>query len=690
MFLLVLVQFVIYFPVGYLFLNNRIKSLHFLEKFALCVTFGLTTDVILLSVIGFLYVGYEVLISITAVAYGLIFIPKITKIIRGRQKNISGFDNSQLKKFYFVEKLKLLFHNLLQNTIPILVLLLVVGHFSLVGDYIGWAPGIDAINHGFLTSLINHNHKLQTNLSPTAPDEPWFEPYGFPLISANLSLLFDIFPGESVLAFATTILILIFLLIYSAAYRLTGSSSLAVLSLFSGFFIFTNTNDARFLEKWLIGYYYNTPYPTLFGYLTLLQFIILQFIVRSKDVKSRFLSNLTTALSLISIGLVYTPFIILPLVYIFAYLAKSALSNIFLSICRFKASNENKSLLFQAFVKRKNLFLIFLVTISIIFYAIMIPHVSTIDLGKFSTLIQRVQANAHYYSTAVLVPETLYNLTGIWTVITSSIAIMSLIKGNRVKLTVFYLMMSIPILITLLANLVVDVTWFLFPGRLFAFLIIFNWIMLAVYINDILERILKKSLNTKLSLSAARLSISLSLITVFFLSSILSSLTLEQADKWDWLFGRDVFKNDYAIMSWISKNTNSTDLIMVDYSFASRSIHSFSIKNVTHNPFPSTPKDIEVDKHNIIAWERPNLLKSFVDRYDVEYVLLDSEPYHRVSGEAGGDDTYHHKLFTVNEYNEIFRKMTFLQLVKQYGSSSLYKVINENQSTSQQNQSTYR
>ena len=689
MFLLVLGQFVIYFPVGYLFLNNRIKSFHFLEKFTLCVTFGLTTDVIILSIIGFIYVGYEVLISITAIAYGLILIPKIFKIIFGRQKNIiSGFDKNNFllrKKFYFVKKLKILPRSLLQNLVPILVLLLVVGHFSLVGDYIGWPTGVDAINHGFLTSLINHNHKLEATLSPTSPDEPWFEPFGFHLMSSNLSLLFNIFPGESVLTFATTILILIFLLIYTAAYRLTGSLSLALLALFSGFYIYAITNDARFLEKWLIGYYYNTPYPTLFGYLTLFQFIILQFIVPSKDLGSRFLSNLTTGLSLISIGLAYTPFIILPLVYISAYLAKRVISVIFFSVSRLKMVYINKVFLFHKVVERKNRYLIiFLVTISIIIYMILFPITSNVDLQKFSTLIQRIQANSHYYSTVVLHPDIFYNLTGIWTVITSIIAIISLIKGNRVKLTVFYLMMSIPILITLLANLVGDVTWFLFPGRLFAFLIIFDWIMLTVYINDILQRIVKKSLNTELALSLARISMSLSLITAFFLPSVLSSLTLEQADNWDWRFGRDVFKNDYALFSWISKNTNFSDLIMVDHSYASRSIHSFSLKNVTQYPFASsTPKEVELEKDNIIAWERPSLLKSFIDRYNVKYILLDSEPFHRVGGGAGGDDKYRHKLFTVNEYNEIFRKMPFLQLVKQFNSSSLYKVINENQSKSQ-------
>ena len=239
-------------------------------------------------------------------------------------------------------------------------------------------------------------------------------------------------------------------------------------------------------------------------------------------------------------------------------------------------------------------------------------------------------------------------------------------------------MLSIPILITAaIPVLFGDVTWFLFPGRLFAFLIIFDWIMLAIYINDILQKILRKSQNAEFTLSLARISISISLITVFFLPSLLSHLTLEQANNWDWWSGRDVFKNDYSLFSWLSKNTKFSNLIMVDYSYAARSIHAFSLKNVTHSPFPSTPKDIELDKDNIIAWERPGLLKSFIDRYDVKYILLDSEPYHRVGGEEGGDDTYHHKLFNLKEYNELFRKMPFLELVKQFGSSSLYKVIKE-------------
>jgi hypothetical protein len=672
---------------GYLFLNHRIKSFHFFEKFSLCVTFGLITDMIILSIVGFIYVGYEVLISITAIAYGLIIIPKVFKITRqAKAKTIPEYGNTNfvsMQPQYFVRKFKVGYRAFLQDLIPVMVLLLVVGHFSLIADYTGWPTGLDAINSGFLTSLINHNHKLETNLSPISPAEPWFEPFGFPLMSSNLSGLFNIFPGESVLVFATTIMVLILLLVYVAVYRLTKSSSLAAMALLSGFYIYPITSDIRFLEKWLVGYYYNTPYPTLFGYLAFLQFIVIQFTV-PKELGARFFSKLTTAILLIGIGLAYTPFVILPIIYIpFAYLGKKLYPDITLITRRLKKVDKNKNVLSRRTIERRSWFIIIaliaiLVTISITFYSILTPNASTVGLGKFSTLIQRIEANSYYYSGIVLNPDIFYNLTGVWTLIVVIMAIISLIKRNRVKLTVFYLMLSIPILITAaIPVLFGDVTWFLFPGRLFAFLIIFDWIMLAIYINDILQKILRKSQNAEFTLSLARISISISLITVFFLPSLLSHLTLEQANNWDWWSGRDVFKNDYSLFSWLSKNTKFSDLIMVDYSYAARSIHAFSLKNVTHSPFPSTPKDIELDKDNIIAWERPGLLKSFIDRYDVKYILLDSEPYHRVGGEEGGDDTYHHKLFNLKEYNELFRKMPFLELVKQFGSSSLYKVIKE-------------
>lgn len=684
MFLLVVGQFVIYFPVGYLLLNYRIKSLHYVEQFSLCVSFGLIIDMILVSIIGILYVGYEVLLSVTAVSYALIVLPKIVRVIRNLQiKTIYRGDDEDHDKNFVIKQIFHLLHTIKikmrtsHGIVQILVVFLVIGHFSLVGEYMGWPPGLDAINSGLLTSLINYNHKLGSNLSPLSND-PWFEPFGFSIMSSYSSLLFKIFPGEAVLVVATTIMILIFLLIYTAAYRLTGSLSFAVLALISGFYIYPITSDVRFLEKWLIGYYYNTPYPNLLGYLTLLQFIILKFIVPSKDHQAKIRSNITTGAALTGIALAYTPFIILPAIYILGSFAKRF---IFCFISRLKKVRVNNINLYRAIGEKRNRYLVIsLLILTIVIYAILVSGVSIINIEKFGLLFQRIGANSYYYSGVVLNLGIFTNLTGIWTIITSVIATLSLIKRNRVNLTIFYLIMSIPILVTATyQNLVGDITWFLFPGRLFAFLLIFDWIMLVTYANDFLNMSLKK-VSKEFPTSLVRSSIAISLIISFFLPSFLSQLTLEQADKWDWNFGRDVFKNDYALFAWLSKNTNSSDLIMIDYSYDSRSIHSFSLKNLTHNLFPSTAADIERDKDNLMVWERPSLLKSFVDRYDVKYILVDSEPFHTVPPEVGGDNIHTHKLFTVDEYNKIFRHMPFLEPIKHFGSSSLYKVINGNQS----------
>ena len=86
----------------------------------------------------------------------------------------------------------------------------------------------------------------------------------------------------------------------------------------------------------------------------------------------------------------------------------------------------------------------------------------------------------------------------------------------------------------------------------------------------------------------------------------------------------------------LASNVNESDLIMTDYTYTSKSIQSFSLKNVTANPYPSSPLEVERAKDNVIAWDRPSLLRSFLRTYEVKYILLDSELGHRIPPEIGG------------------------------------------------------
>jgi hypothetical protein len=674
-FLSILVQFLIYFPTGFLILEKRIKPAPFIIKFPIFVSFGMLVTTIVVSVIGIVYIGEGTLPSFAIISYGLlVFRLRKTKLFRDTLV-------TQLKQF-----------STIPNIATVIAFAFVISHFCWVMAFLGWPPGVDGISHGLLTSILDHNHRMQTSLTPIAPSQPWFEPFGFHVMAAQLSLLFGVFPGEAILILATVIIILILLLIYSLVYFLTNSTMFSVAALLSGFYIYPVVSDIRFLEKWLIGYYYNTPYANLFGYLSLLEFIASALVIFNENRKD-LIFKLVILLSLIGIAITYPPFVFLPIVYVclvFIIRSKGFRGRVyyllypFFDSKNFKKSQANlKSHIFYR-VSRKSTFV---KTGSIIVAIFLIIAVVSL-LGNFKgahqinviTITQRVQANSYYYSGVVLRPDLLVNFTGLWTLVASGLAILSIIKKNRVYLSIFYLMLSSVVLIsTILQKSVNDYIWFFFPGRLFAFLVVFDWIVLLTFTNDFVIRLANnKSWTRVFTLRTSRLLISLVVIFVFFMPSVLSQISFEQAKLYGWIFATPNFRDDYELLAWVSSNVNESDLIMTDYTYSSKSIQSFSLKNVTATPYPTSPLEVERAKDNVIAWDRPTLLRSFLQNYAVKYILLDSEQGHRIPPEIGGDDRYVSRIFSPNQYIQIFNHMPFLKIVKQVGSSTLYKVLNDN------------
>jgi len=673
-FLSIFVQFIIYFPTGYLILEKRINHTPFIIKFPIFVSFGLLVMTIAVSLTSIVYIGASTLPSFGIISYGFLFF-RLRKTKLSRDKFVTS-----LKNF-----------STIPNISTVIAFAFVISHFCWVMAYLGWPPGLDAISHGLFTSILDHNHRLQRSLTPVAPSEHWSEPFGFHVMAAQLPFLFGIFPGEAILILATAIIILILLLIYSLVYFLTKSTMFSVAALLSGFYIYPVVSDMRFLEKWLMGFYYNTPYANLFGYLSLLEFIAFALVIFDENRKDS-IYRLVLLLSLVGIAITYPPFIFIPIVYlclIYVIRAKgfrgklsSLLSRSYYSKNFQKLQTNSKGQIYYRLSKKSTFVIagsimiaIFLIISTVIFL------VNFKDLQiTILTIFQRVQTNSYYYSGVVLRPDLLVNYTGIWTLVTSGLAILSLIKKNRINLSIFYLMLSSLILIsTILGKSVNEYIWFSFPGRLLAFLVIFDWITLLTYTNDFLTRFANnKSWARVFTLRNSRLLISIVLVSVFFIPSVLSQITLEQAKEYGWIFATPNFRNDYELLAWVSNNINGSDLIMTDYTYTSKSIQSFSLKNVTANPYPSSPLEVERAKDNVIAWDRPSLLRSFLKTYEVKYILLDSELGHRIPPEIGGNDRYDSKIFSPTQYIQIFSHMPFLKIVKQVGSSTLYKVLNEN------------
>jgi hypothetical protein len=686
--LLLLAQFAIYFPSGYLLLNDKIKAVPFVIKLPIFVSLGLVTDTIILSLLGLIYIGNGSLLALGIISYGIM----IFRLYSLRSHHHERFRIGQIyntlrgSKGPFLDitrKLDPL--KSFQVVVPAVLFLLVFLHFSIVAGYIQWPTGVDAINHGLLTSLLVHTHRLQTSLGPIAPSQPWFEPFAVHVMAANLSSLFGIFPGEALLMFATAVMILILVLIYSITLILTRSTAFSTLALVSGFYIYPVTSDIRFLEKWLIGFYYNTPYPTLYGYLALLLFVATWFVIFSDYGKKLNIAKMSQLISLLGIGITYTPFIILPSVYaVISYLSRLNIWKSFRSISILIRKKQNHLLRSS---RRKVTMIAIVAGISSIVIIIPLTAYFSHDTKTrgFFKLFDRIHANSYYYTGIVLRPDFFTNLTGIWTLFAWGSAVLSLIRRNRSALTVFFLLFSSVILASSAwGKIINDYAWFLLHGRLFTFLMILDWIMISTYLSDLVSWIIRrlqfknqdnKYLYHNSLCNALKATISLSLIITLFMPSLVSHATLEQADRWDWIFGSSHFRNDYKLLAWASHNINTSDLIMIDYTFTSRSIHSFSLKNTTHTPFPHSDAEIERDKNNAIVWNRPSLLRSFIDRYDVKYILLDSELSHRLPPEVAGDDKYSTRVFDTKHYGEILDRMPFLKLVKQFGTAAIYQVI---------------
>jgi hypothetical protein len=466
----------------------------------------------------------------------------------------------------------------------------------------------------------------------------------------------------------------------------------SVAALLSGFYIYPVVSDIRFLEKWLIGYYYNTPYANLFGYLSLLEFITSALVIFDENRKD-LVVGLVVLLSIVGIAITYPPFVFLPIFYVGSVLilrSKAFRHRVYSLVYPFfdskyfqKSQTNLKSHNFYRTSRKSILvktgFIIFAVFLIISVAFLMVNFKDAVQINVL-TIIQRVQANSFFYSGVVLRPDLLVNITGVWTLLASGLSILSIIKKNRMRLSIFYLMLSSVVLIsTILGKSVNDYIWFFFPGRLFAFLIVFDWIMLLSYTSDLVVWLAtNKSWAKVLNLRTSRLLISFVVIFVFFMPSVLSQISFVQAKLYGWIFATPSFRNDYELLAWISSNVNETDLIMTDYTYSSKSIQSFSLKNVTATPYPTSPLEVERAKDNAIAWDRPTLLRPFLKNYAVKYVFLDSELGHRIPPEIGGDDRYVSKIFSPNQYIRIFNHMPFLKIIKQVGSSALYKVLNDN------------
>ena len=303
-------------------------------------------------------------------------------------------------------------------------------YFANLTTLLGWAPGVDSLNHGLLTNLLILNQKIQTTLKPIAPTQPWFEPFGFRYFDCEYVIITEYLSrGINVTIIFHNITFNNYDLFYNCLLYQTRSNSLSILSGLSGFFIFPIITSTHFLEQWFLGFYYNTPYPNLFGFFFLTLFIMVYFILNNK--KERIFYAIMTIISLTGILLSYSPFIILPLsFFIFTkifkiikrgYIGKKIIEKID------KNHPNNK--------REKTIYIVNIIAVITIIFLILSISNYILDLYKssshdnnFLTLLNRIKNNTYYYTSAVLEPSSFTNISGYWILSILGLSIISIKK----------------------------------------------------------------------------------------------------------------------------------------------------------------------------------------------------------------------------------------------------------------------
>src|SRR2546422_2471520 len=137
--------------------------------------------------------------------------------------------------------------------------LLIFGYLTV---FMRWPPPGDITSlHGPIVAL------LLTGGYPAAGRElSYFYPLGFHAYPPSVAGPFGLYPGEAILVYGAFLTALIPVLMYSIARKLGASRLLALLA-FAGAFV---AHPSLNLEEWVLGAFFNGPYPNLMGYLGVL------------------------------------------------------------------------------------------------------------------------------------------------------------------------------------------------------------------------------------------------------------------------------------------------------------------------------------------------------------------------------------------------------------------------------------
>ncbi|MEM3562505.1 MAG: hypothetical protein QXR19_04710 [Candidatus Jordarchaeaceae archaeon] len=622
-----------------IFRLDQYLSSHFALNVPIYGVAGFLFATLVLNVIAIFFIGFSSLIIFLIITVSSVFI--LWKL---------GDISSLFRK---AKNLNLSLIPLHPNLVPFVLVVLTFYHFSRVIEIMGWPPiGDILLIHGPFTSALLYNGKITLTLEPISSGQVSY-PMGFHTVAAHFASWFNIFPGEAVFLLGGLIIILIPLLMYSLAYVFTKSISLSLLTYFATFII----HPSFHLERWMVGYFYNGPYPNLAGFLIVLFSIYILGLeyVQPEKVKKQDLYLCSAAilfLSLLVLLLVYPSFIILVSIILIFMVSKHGGKIVIL-------------------VQRKPILILPPLLYGLLFLFIPHSYVHVYSQGEFTKLVTNV-----YTLSVYTIPSTFLfdHITGyvMWVALTISIAL--LLRKRYPLLSLFYILLFCILLFTT-SPMLPSILYTILPSRAVMILWITSWFIMSLGITEFFSvGKLKKHFKPFIKITYLVILVSLLMIPPFAYS-LIQEFSYINALRWSWYTRSPSFSCDFVGLLWINYNIPPKDLILTDQSFASYWILSFSAKNITFFKFMNEyeiERGLELEE----IWNKPyeiDTVYQLLSKYNVSYVFVTSEwGYYR--SPAFGERVYKAKPYTPQTYVSIFDTYPFLKTVFRLGLTTVYKV----------------
>lgn len=649
--------YVISFPLGYCFMHlketRKIILLPFFVRLPIYLAVGLAGIMILMIILGSLLFKMAIVVIVFLFSWSCYLFVIVRKFLKYRKNASIPYSL-----------------NWNANVVPFLLFLVVIFYFIRIVDYLDWPPPGDPLLHGIYISRILYYQKVPVSGYPL----------GFHTLCAIISLIFGIFPGESMLVVAAAITALIPCVLYSVTYTKTKSRIFSLIPYLAGFVVYPHL-----LTLWIMGYFYNGSYPFLAGLLFMLAFIEIICLSdgsrNSAMVPSRFLFLLLIITA--ALFFTYQVFLFFIAIYLISTLIVQR-KLVFTGIkSRWRRLAPKK---FQTitFTGLGIIFLILIAKIAFSDYFNLLWHL----LGSGSWRLVYYGANIDYlYS----------NINGILILLAFATIPASLFKrrNEEFQIDLLFLCTFIPIVfalgtnllrqylsVLLPENLIIVITKYLaliLPGRTIIFLVAFSWIIFARFLHLASTYVASNNIS-KIKIKYLRNFTrwySIVVIYLLLLHSLIPSLdshfsgSLAQYHGW---YSQEItFPYDFDAAKWIAKNIPSQDLILNDLSFISLFLPSFTVINVVFARKPWEQRAIECKAF----WMTLNftLLYNLIIKYEIKYIFSASEWGYFYSIDWEGDEIYTYRPFPVFSYAHALDKCPFLKVHFARYATRVYEVI---------------